>query len=318
MTDLSIVVLGGTGMLGHKVFQKLRTSITQTWCVSRRTAVETCSLAPGLLNDDRVIYGVDLSNFVSIEAVLSQIRPNVVINCVGVIKQRAQATEAVPSIEINSLLPHRLAAICSKWGGRLIHFSTDCVFSGLRGNYSEDDLPDARDLYGRSKCLGEILEAPNAITLRTSMIGRELTQFHSLLEWFLAQEGKEITGYTRAIYSGVTTNYLASMLVGLIRDFPRLSGLYQISAKPISKYDLLCRLRELYQCDIGIVPDDKFFCDRSMSGQKFEKTTGYGTPSWRALIEELANDKTPYSTWRKAADKRQPDFTLCGDPHIGE
>jgi dTDP-4-dehydrorhamnose reductase len=256
------------------------------------------ALAPGLLDSEQVIPNVDAANFHALAELMEKHRPRVVINCVGVIKQRVQAKAAIPSIEINSLLPHKLAELCGHWDGRLIHFSTDCVFSGLHGNYTESNSSDAQDLYGRSKYLGEVGAAANAITLRTSIIGRELTQFQSLLEWFLAQEGKTVQGYTRALYSGVTTNYLASLLTGLIKDYPDLSGLYQVTADTISKYDLLCRLRATYRVNVEIVANCEYVCDRSMAGEKFQRATGCRTPHWNTLLDQLASDETPYSLWR--------------------
>ena len=301
MSEMKALILGGTGMLGHKVFEVLRVEVPETWCAVRCHKDTEAKLAPGLLDDDRVIGGVDVTDFAALEKLLLHLHPRVVINCVGVIKQRAQAKSAIPSIEINALLPHKLAEVCARWGGRLIHFSTDCVFSGLRGNYAEADLSDAQDLYGKSKYLGEVTTLANALTLRTSIIGRELTQFQSLLEWFLAQNGNSVQGYKRAIYSGVTTNYMATLIPPLISDFPDLSGLYQVTARAISKYDLLCQLREAYGLNIEIEPNDEFVCDRSMSGMRFEGATGIRTPQWSDLIKQLVNDKMPYASWRSNA-----------------
>ncbi|MGH9647425.1 MAG: sugar nucleotide-binding protein, partial [Bryobacteraceae bacterium] len=184
-----------------------------------------------------------------------------------------------------------------EWGGRVIHFSTDCVFSGHRGEYREDDLPDAEDLYGRSKFLGEVA-APNALTLRTSIIGRELAEFRSLLEWFLAQRGKRVRGYQKALYSGVTTNYLAGLVARLIESHPGLHGLYQVAAHPISKYDLLCLIRQVFGLDIEIQPVEGEVSDRTMLGDRFLAATGYRCPGWPELIDEIYKDPTPYQEWR--------------------
>ena len=300
---MNVLILGGAGMLGHKLLQRLSEHFPDVWCTVRCGAEETAALAPGLLNSDRVIHNVNAADFAALESVLGRHRPRLVVNCVGVIKQRSQAKAAVPSIEINALLPHKLAEICARWQGRLIHFSTDCVFSGLRGSYTETDCSDAQDLYGKTKYLGEVSAAENALTLRTSIIGRELTQFQSLLEWFLAQDGRTVRGYTRALYSGVTTNCLADILTMLIQNFPNLAGLYQVSSETISKYDLLCLLREAYGLEVEVVPDEDFFCDRSMSGKKFEQATGYRAPAWSKLVEQLASDETPYMEWRENARK---------------
>jgi dTDP-4-dehydrorhamnose reductase len=203
----------------------------------------------------------------------------------------------VPSIRTNALLPHELSEICGRRGARLIHFSTDCIFSGQRGNYGEDDVADAMDIYGRTKFLGEVT-SPNAITLRTSIIGRELIHSQSLLEWFLAQNHRRIFGYRRALYSGVTTNRLADVVGDLIEKEPHLNGLYQVTGQTVSKFELLTLLREAYQLDVEILPDDQFVCDRSMRGDKFRAATGYLSPPWPELAAELASDETPYHEWR--------------------
>ena len=235
----------------------------------------------------------------SLRQKLEKEKPSYLINCIGIVKQRDEGKAAIPSITINSLLPHLLAKWSLGWGGRLIHFSTDCVFSGKKGNYSEEDSSDAEDLYGKSKFLGEVSDASHALTLRTSFIGRELSHFKSLLEWFLAQNGKQVKGFNKVIYSGVTTNYIAELVGQIISDHPRLSGLYQVTAPAITKHDLLVRLRDAYKINIKIVPDDNEVSDRSMNGQLFCQATGYKEPSWDDLIAQLAGDVTPYNGWRK-------------------
>jgi dTDP-4-dehydrorhamnose reductase len=180
----------------------------------------------------------------------------------------------------------------------VVHFSTDCVFSGRSGGYTEDSPSDAGDLYGKSKHLGEVTAA-NALTLRTSIIGRELANYRSLLEWFLAQRGKTVRGFRKVIYSGVTTNFMAGLVGRLVADHPALSGLYQVTAPAVSKYDLLCMLKEAYHLDVEIVADDREASDRSMSGEKFLKATGYRQPGWDELMAELAGDATPYEAWRR-------------------
>jgi dTDP-4-dehydrorhamnose reductase len=286
-------------MLGHKMFQRLRERFPNTCCTVRSSAGEAAALAPGLL-DRNVIADVDAMDWSSLDGLLCELKPSVIVNCVGIVKQRAEAKEAIPSIIINSLLPHRLAGWCERWSARLIHFSTDCVFSGERGNYSEEDHSDAKDVYGKTKFLGEVA-GRKALTLRTSMIGRELTQFASLLEWFLSQGRGPVKGYTRAFYSGVTTNYLAELVARIIEEKPELHGLYQVTAPTISKFELLGLLRDAYQKDVEVVADDSFFCDRSMKGDKFVADTGYRCPPWAELIAQLAQDKTPYERWRRHA-----------------
>ena len=290
---MDILILGGAGMLGHKLFERLRLSHPGTCCTIRGLVHQDRLKNVDVFHAGGVIESCDVADWPALQRLLSRLTPKFLINCAGVIKQRPEAKMPIPSIEINALLPHRLASTCSSWGGRVIHFSTDCVFSGRRGNYTEDDPSDAEDLYGRSKYLGEVA-SPGAITLRTSMIGRELEHRDSLLEWFLSQNHRRVAGYTRAMYSGATTNYLARVVENLIADFPQLTGLYQVTSPTISKYELLGLLRDAYGLDIEIVPDHEFFCDRSMKGDKFEQATGYVSPGWPTLVAELASDDTVY------------------------
>ncbi|MFZ0037471.1 MAG: SDR family oxidoreductase [Candidatus Acidiferrales bacterium] len=295
---MHILILGGTGMLGHKLFQHLRTRHPETYCTIRGSIEQPSIRSISLFHDGGVIEHCDAADFRKLENLLLENKPNFVINCIGIVKQRPQANQAVPSIAVNALLPHQLAEVCGRWGGKLIHFSTDCVFSGKRGNYNEADLPDAEDLYGRTKALGELTDS-TALTLRTSIIGRELAHSESLLEWFLRQEHRRISGFTRAMYSGVTTNYMARVVANLIATSSNLSGLYQVASAAISKFDLLCLLRKAYGLDVAIHPDSKFFCDRSMKGDKFEEATGQLCPAWPELVSELANDDTPYVRWKQ-------------------
>ena len=255
MSDAKAIVLGGAGMLGNKMFQMLRERFDGVFCTVREDVRKPPFDRVELLHGDDAVSGVDVTDFPALAAILSAFRPEFVVNCVGVIKQRAEAVSPIASITINSLLPHKLAQIAAHWGGRVIHFSTDCVFSGKCGSYVEEDLSDAEDLYGKTKFLGEVAAA-NALTLRTSIIGRELTEHRSLLDWFLAQDHKTVRGYRRVIYSGVTTNYLAEQVASIIQEHPGLNGLYQMASDPISKYDLLCLLREAYRLDVLIEPDD--------------------------------------------------------------
>jgi dTDP-4-dehydrorhamnose reductase len=295
---MHILILGGTGMLGHKLFQHLRERFPETYCTIRGSIDQPLLSSIDLFHAGGVIERCDAGDSRMLEKLLLKHRPRVVINCIGVVKQRAEAKKAIPSIAVNALLPHLLAGFCDRWGGKLIHFSTDCVFSGKCGSYQESDITDAEDLYGRTKALGEIIDG-KTLTLRTSIIGRELTHSESLLEWVLRQEHKHISGYTRAMYSGITTNYMARMLANLIEAPSSPSGLFQVTSDTISKFDLLCLLKEAYGLDVAITPDPKFFCDRSMKGDKFKKATGQVCPAWPDLVAELANDDTPYDRWKQ-------------------
>lgn len=278
------------------MFQILRARFQGVLCTIREDKKGRPLDGVALLQGDDVISSVDVTRLEDLRALLGRLRPRFVVNCVGIIKQRPEAICPIPAILINSLLPHRLTEIASGFGGRVVHFSTDCVFSGRKGAYAEQDPSDAQDLYGRTKFLGETA-APNALTLRTSIIGRELVEHRSLLDWFLSQNGRRVRGFRKAIYSGVTTNHLAETVAGIIEKKPGLSGLYQVASEPISKFDLLHILRDAYCLSIEIEPDDTEVCDRSMLGVKFREATGLTCPDWPELVRRLAADPTPYERW---------------------
>lgn len=233
----------------------------------------------------KFVSGVDAENPDSLAGVVAQVRPQAVINCIGLIKQLAAADDPLAALPINSILPHRLARLCDLSNARLVHVSTDCVFSGLKGMYTEEDKPDAVDLYGRSKLLGEV-DYPHAITLRTSIIGHELGSSHGLVEWFLAQQGS-VQGYNKAIFSGLPTCELARVIRDIVLPRPDLSGLYHVAAQPISKYDLLKLINQHYAKGLAIHPSDRVAIDRSLCGSRFEAETGYQAPSWSDLVAAM-------------------------------
>jgi dTDP-4-dehydrorhamnose reductase len=281
------------------MFQQLRSRFPHTYAAIRGSIDDSRLRHIELFQSGNVIEGFDATDSIALAKLLTERQPKTIVNCAGIVKQKAESNDAIVSISTNSLLPHQLVEISKSWAARVIHFSSDCVFSGRRGNYTEDDPSDARDLYGKSKSLGEIT-AGNALTLRTSMIGRELFGSCSLLEWFLARDRCRVRGYRHALYSGTTSNQLAQLVGDLIESHPGLTGLYQVTGPPISKYDLLSLARDAYGLDIEISPDDSFSCDRSMSGEKFRAATGIVSPAWPQLFENLIRDTTPYRQWRVA------------------
>jgi dTDP-4-dehydrorhamnose reductase len=220
-----------------------------------------------------------------------------VVNCVGVVKQLAAAKDPVESIAINALHPQVLARACVARGIRFVHISTDCVFDGARGSYREDDVPNATDLYGRSKALGEV-DGPGCLTLRTSMIGRELSGTSGLVEWFLTRRGDTADGYAKAVFSGFTTAALASLILQVVTNHAGLEGLYHVSAAPIDKLQLLTRLNRAYGASVVIRPRDQPVIDRSLDSTRFRDATGYTPPTWEAMIAALAADPTPYEALR--------------------
>lgn len=290
---MRLLVLGGSGMLGHKVAQVL--SREHEVCTTFMHNPDRTALS--IEQAKEVIYPVDVKDMVSVENAIDRAEPSVVINCIGAIKQLAAGKDPTTCITVNSLFPHQLEAICRERGIRLVCISTDCVFSGRKGKYAESDVSDAEDLYGRTKFLGEVT-GPSALTLRTSIIGRELSGAHGLVEWFLSQEGKGVTGFRRAIFSGLTTLELSRVIGRILTEFPQLSGLYQVAAVSINKYDLLCMIRDVYGLRIDIELDEKFVCDRSLNGTRFKETTGIVALPWQEMIQAMHDDPTPYNEIR--------------------
>ena len=279
----TVLVLGASGMLGNAVLRLFSQSAGYRVLGTVRST-RGLNLLPSTLHE-AILVGVDVESFDSLASALAAARPDVVVNCVGVVKQRSQADDPLVAVPINSLLPHRLARLCSLAGARLIHVSTDCVFSGRRGNYRESDFPDADDLYGRSKYLGEV-DYPHAITLRTSIIGHELDGARSLVGWFLAQ-GSAVKGYTKAVFSGVPTVELARIIRDHVLPHPELHGLYHVSAAPITKYDLLTMVAATYGKSVAIAPDASVTIDRSLNSERFQEATGFSAAPWPELIDQM-------------------------------
>ena len=226
--------------------------------------------------------------------------PDVVVNTIGIIKQLPAAKDPIVSIAVNSLFPHRLARLCQATSARLIHIGTDCVFSGRKGMYVEDDVPDPEDLYDRSKLLGEVA-GPACLTLRTSFIGRELQSSNGLVEWFLNNRGGCVQGFTNVIFSGLATRTLAGLIADVIERHPDLSDIYHVSSEPISKYQLLCLLREVFQIPIEIEPVLHHNIDRSLDSHRFRSAIGYVPPPWPTMVQAMASDPTTYEAWRRTS-----------------
>ena len=277
---MKVLVFGASGMIGSAMFRVLSEKKEwEVWGTLRSTALKRFfpeTLAGKLIPD------VDVERHDALVRVFAQVRPDVVVNCVGLTKHHREAEDPLLAIPLNALLPHRLADLCAATGARLVHVSTDCVFSGTRGGYVEDDAPDAVDVYGKSKHLGEVNDA-HAITLRTSTIGHELQSAYGLLEWFLSQQGS-CKGFSRAIFSGLPNVVFAQVVRDVVIPRPELSGLYHVGAQPIDKYDLLQLIAKVYAKSIAIEKDDRFVIDRSLNTQRFQKATGYTAPGWDELI----------------------------------
>jgi dTDP-4-dehydrorhamnose reductase len=287
---MRLLILGAAGMLGHRIC-RLLVDRFEVWGTFHEPGSNE---RHHILPPECAIAGVNAQDLSTVRAAIEEAKPDVVVNCIGIVKQRDEAKQATPSIHVNALFPHQLADLCFERQIRVIQISTDCVFSGFRGSYSEIDVPDPVDLYGRTKLLGE-LNRPGCLTLRTSIVGWQLNTFSSLLSWFALQRNKHIKGYRKAIYSGFSTTVLAQLIGDILQTRPDLTGLYQVSSEPISKFDLLARLRDrLGWRDITIDPDDQFFCDRSLSSSRFMTATGWRPPAWEAMIQSLASEWQDY------------------------
>lgn len=279
-----VLVLGATGMLGHAVFKSFGEDARYEAWGTTRGAGGSLLFAKARLG--QIFSGIDVLDQDSLIRVLNSVRPDVLINCVGLVKQLSDAGDPLVALPINAMLPHRLARLGGIAGMRVVHVSTDCVFSGRSGPYREHDKSDADDLYGKSKYLGELNSDMDAVTLRTSIIGHELTSRHGLIEWFLSQEGP-VRGYAKAVFSGLPTVELARVMRDFVVPHRQLTGLYHVSAKPISKLDLLRLVASVYGKQIAIEPDDSVVLNRSLNADRFFMATGYRAPDWPQLVEMM-------------------------------
>jgi dTDP-4-dehydrorhamnose reductase len=282
-----ILILGATGMLGHTLIMKYSQN-------SKFNLYATVRSKKGIPNgwlsilQEKLLDGIDALHIETLEKAVQTVKPDIIINCIGLIKQLEEAKNPLLTISINALFPHQLAELCARYHARLIHISTDCVFDGQKGNYTETDISDAEDLYGRTKFLGEV-DYPHAITIRTSIIGHEVKTKVGLVEWFLSQKSN-VKGFTKAIYTGFPTTEMARIIADYVIPNPTLSGVYHISSESINKYELLKIIKEEYDKDIEIEPFDEFVIDRSLNSEKFRSATGYMPPSWSEMITEMYDE----------------------------
>jgi len=282
---MRILILGGDGMLGHRLLRQF-VARHETRVTLRGPLADYARF--GLFDRGNAYDGIDARDPSAIDRVVSGFAPDAVVNAIGIVKQRKDDVNDVLSVEVNGIFPHLLARVCRRHGARLVHLSTDCVYSGRKGNYSEDDRPDPEDAYGFSKLLGET-GGPGVLTLRTSMIGQELHRKTGLVEWFLGQEkGAAIAGWRKAVFSGFTTAELARVIEIVLTKHPRAAGLYHASAAAISKYELLSALNRLLERGVTIVPDESVVCDRSLDSRRFQAEFNYVPPAWEIMLAELA------------------------------
>jgi dTDP-4-dehydrorhamnose reductase len=291
---MRVLVFGAGGMLGHKLIQVLG----EEHEVSGTLRGSPEDMPSGIFDGRQILSGVSVEDPRSIRRSIAEFKPEVVINAIGIIKQIPDSKNVITTLTVNSIFPHQLAELGEEFGFRLITISTDCVFSGKTGNYSEEDTPDAADLYGKSKNLGEVV-GPNRLTLRTSIIGHELGSAHSLVDWFLSNRGGTVKGFANAIYSGFPTVVFAAIIDNLVRNHPQLSGLYHVSSGPINKYDLLTLVNDAYAAGVTIERDEDFKIDRSLDSTRFKRETGLLPESWDEMIRLMEIDSKVYGEWKQ-------------------
>jgi len=285
-----IIVIGANGMLGGSIFRYFsQLENFEVLGSVRNNAAADLLAKQGFRN---VISGVDVRDHKRLHDVINEFKPNIVFNCVGLIKQLNDSKNPISAIEINALLPHRLASLAKQVSGKLIHFSTDCVFSGKKGGYLETDTPDASDIYGRSKLLGEV-DYDGHLTLRTSIIGHEIHSNLSLIDWFLSQSGT-VNGFSKAVFSGLPTCFVAEFCHKFIFEKTDLAGLYHLSVDPIDKFTLLSLVKEIYNHNINITEKSDFVIDRSLNSDRISNVTGFNSPSWPDLIKRMHNEYQQY------------------------
>ena len=287
---MKILILGISGMLGHKAFERF--SFNEKFEVYGTLKNESYikKYFSESKNSKNIYSEIDALDLGTVTKLIDELRPDIILNCIGIIKQIKDAKNPLLSIEINSLFPHKIANHIENSNTRLIHISTDCVFSGVKGNYLETDQSDAKDLYGKTKFLGELTSYKNSITLRTSIIGPELKGRLSLLEWFLNTK-EAVNGFTNAIYSGFTTLELINIIENHVIPNPNISGLFNVSSDSISKYELLKIIAKVYKKNIKIKPFDEFKSDKSLNGDLFKETFAFNSKTWEEMVVEMYNSK---------------------------
>jgi dTDP-4-dehydrorhamnose reductase len=289
---MRVLIFGGTGMLGHKLLQKLNRDFDVYGTVRREfdfSKAIPCWAASGVVTNVAVEYRA------SVARAIRTVRPDAVVNCIASPPWVQTREELRGCIAVNARFPLDLAALCHSAGARLIHIGSDGVFAGTRGNYTECDPCDATDAYGKAKFLGEV-SGPNCVTLRLSLIGRDIRQPKSgLLEWLLSQQGRSIKGYRRSLFSGLTSCALAQVIRRVLAEHSGLSGVFHVASSPVSKLALLEAIRDRFALRIGIEPDDSVAYDRSLDGSAFERRTGIKPPSWPEMLDELYEDSRCYA-----------------------
>jgi dTDP-4-dehydrorhamnose reductase len=282
---MRILILGADGMIGHKIAQSLEDF---ELILASRKSISSKSI--GIINGKMVLHNLITD---SLDLLLDNTTPDIIINCAGITTRRGVEDNIVNTELLNSDLPHKLDSWANLNSKKLIHFSTDCVFSGNRGNYLDNDFADAEDIYGKSKALGEV-NSPNTLTIRCSMIGRELYNFTELFEWLKKNKNKKIEGYSKVFYSGITTVRMGKILNQILNKNLNLSGIYNISSTPISKFDLLVKLSKAFNLNVDIKQNKNNKSNKVLISEKFTEITGIYPPNWDDLISEFEEDCNKY------------------------
>jgi dTDP-4-dehydrorhamnose reductase len=293
---MRVLVLGANGMLGHKLVQRLAEGV-EVWGTVRSDALSGDLVQ--WLGSSRLLTRISAQSVESLVHALRLSRADAVVNCIGIVKQRESLEDIQGTVATNSLFPHQLAQLCALGGARLVHLSTDCVFSGRKGKYVETDSPDPGDLYGRTKLLGEVTGS-GCLTIRTSMVGWQLSRSTGLLEWLATQRNARVTGFRRVTFSGLSTSALSDVLAALLDDGPGLEGIYHVSSEPINKYELLSRIVDAMGWPTEVIPVDEPVCDRSLDSEAFRARTGWNPPAWDQMIDGLVSERPLYEKWRDA------------------
>lgn len=269
---MKLLILGGNGMAGHMLVDYFRRQGKHNVFHTTRDKKDLSGLY------------VDADDIAGVEKLVDIVSPHCIINAMGVLNQFAER-DKIGAYHVNGFLPHRLRRVAESVHARFIHISTDCVFEGTRGGYTEDDKPDGTSVYAITKSLGEVYD-PGHVTIRTSIIGPEIRSGGiGLMEWFLAQSGK-VSGYSRVMWNGVTTLELAKAVDALL-DSP-VSGLIHLAhPEPLSKHELLKQIQIAFdKRDVEIVPEDMYVQDRTL--QSTRPDFSWEFPSYAAMLAELA------------------------------
>lgn len=291
-----ILILGITGMLGHQMWRVLRRTLDsqrfQIYGTVRGTVLALQRF--DIFNTDGVIENVNASHFSELQKCLSDLQPDYVINCIGLTLRKKDLADIEKCYQINSVLPQLLGQWCELNHAKLIHFSTDCVFDGQKGShYYETDLPTAQDHYGRSKFLGEVRTGKN-LTFRLSIVGRELENKTEFLEWIFSQKNQTVSGFDQVMYSGLTTNFVAQEVCRVILKFPELSGLHQISSESLSKFAIINKVNQKFYLNIQVNKKSDYVSNKSLDCSAYSKQTGFKSPTWDELIDDLYQDREFY------------------------